>query len=258
MSRTSPGGGTGGGLRLDGVPGAAAERARPFLEELAREAGERLHSLHLTGSVVTPDWSAERSDVNVLVVLDRTDLKVVEAVAPLGKRYRGKGIAPPLFMDPDYIATSLDVFPMEFLDLKLLHSTVLGEDILAGIEIDRADLRSQCEREAKSRLVGLRQGYLASLGEPKPLREGLLRFLAGFAPLARGVLHLLGSPVPASRAEALAAFAGAAAIDRSVFDRLLALREGRSRPDPAALRELFESCYAATERLGRMVDEHRA
>ena len=135
-----------------------------------------------------------------------------------------------------------------------IHETVLGEDLLAGLEVGRADLRHQCEREVRSRLVGLRQGYLRSLGEPKALAEALARFLAGYQPLARGVLTLLGREVPVRRAEVFAALAAAAGPDAGVFAEMLAVREGRSVPDATAVRALFERCHRATEQLGRVVD----
>lgn len=241
-------------LRLDRLAPAVREKAAPFLEDLVRFAGPRLHSLHLVGSAVTPDWAAGRSDVNTLLVLREMDLAVLEAIAPLGRRLHGKGLAPPLVMDTAYIAGSLDVFPMEFLEMRLIHETVAGEDLLAGLEIARADLRQQCEREIKSRLIGLRQGYLRALGDKKALAEALGRFLSGYQPLARGILTLLGREVPVRRAEAFAALVAVAGPDAAVFGELLALREGRTRPDEAGVRDLFERCHRATERLGEIVD----
>jgi hypothetical protein len=229
-------------------------KAAPFLEDLARVAGDDLHSLHVVGSAVTPDWVEGRSDVNTLLVLREMDLAVLEAIGPLGKRHRRTGIAPPLVMDAAYIAGSLDVFPMEFLELRLIHETVAGDDLLAGLEIRRADLRHQCEREVRSRLVGLRQAYLRSLGEPKALAEALARLLAGYQPLARGILSLLGREVPIRRAEAFTALAAAAGRDTGVFAEMLSLKEGRARPDAEAVRALFERCHRATEQLGHIVD----
>ena len=40
---------------------------------------------------------------------------------------------------------------MEFLNFKLVHHTLYGEDLLAGLEIDKKDLRLQCERELKGK-----------------------------------------------------------------------------------------------------------
>jgi len=244
-------------LRLERVPPAVRAKAAPFLEELAKIVGPSLHSLHLVGSAVTPDWSAGRSDINTLLVLQEMDLVVLESIAPLGQRFKGSGIAPPLVMDVAYLRSSLDVFPMEFLEMRLIHETVLGEDLLASIAIDRGDLRHQCEREIKSRLVGLRQGYLRALGEPKALTEALVRFLSGYQPLARGILVLLGKEPPLPRVEAFTALAAVVGQEAGVFVEMLAVKEGRSKPDAAGVRDLFERCHQATERLGRIIDEHK-
>jgi hypothetical protein len=37
---------------------------------------------------------------------------------------------------------------------------------------------------------------------------------------------------------------------------MLAVKEGRAKPDAACVRDLFERCHQATERLGRIIDEH--
>jgi len=243
-------------LRLERVSPAVAAKAAPFLEGLAQVAGPGLHSLYLVGSAVTTDWVAGRSDINTLLVLSDLHLGVLEAIAPLGQRFKGAGIAPPLVMDVGYVNSSLDVFPMEFLELRLIHETVLGEDLLAALAIDRGDLRQQCEREIKSRLIGLRQGYLRALGEPKALTETLARFLSGYQPLARGILVLLGKEPPVRRAEAFAALAAATGIDAGVFAEMLALKEGRAKPDATGVRDLFARCHKATEQLGRLLDEH--
>jgi len=242
-------------LRLERLAPAVRAKAAPFLEELVTVAGPRLHSLHLVGSAVTPDWIEKRSDVNTLCILLEMDLATLESIAPLGKRFHGSGIAPPLVMDLAYVAGSLDVFPMEFFEMRLVHETVFGDDLLAGLAIDRGDLRHQCEREVKSRLVGLRQAYLRSLGEPKALTETLTRFLAGYQSLARGILWLLGKEEPPRRAEIFAALAAVAGQDAGVFTDMLAVKEGRVKPDAEGVRALFERCHRATERLGRIVDE---
>lgn len=242
-------------LRLERLAPAVRAKVEPFLADVVRVAGARLHSLAVVGSAVTADWREERSDVNVLLILREMDLAVLEALAPLGKRYGGKRIAAPLVMDLAYLRSSLDVFPMEFLELKLIHETVLGEDVLAGIAVDRQDLRRQCEREIKSRLIGLRQGYLASRGDPAAVRESVGRFLAGYLALFRGILTLLGKTPPRERHETVAALAAATGLEAGVFGEILEVKEGRAKPSPAGILSLFERFYQATERLGRIIDE---
>lgn len=242
-------------LQLERLTATVRSKAAPFLEDAARIAGPSLHSLHLVGSCVTPDWVAGRSDINSLLVLREMNLGVLETIAPLGRRYKGSGVAPPVVLDQAYVQTSLDVFPMEFLELRLIHETVAGEDILAGIEIDHADLRRQCEREIKSRLVGLRQGYLRSLGEPKALTAALVGLLAGYQSLVRGILVLHGQKPPLRRVETFAALSTVAGPEADVFTEVLAVREGRSKPDAAGVRQLFERCHKVTEHLGRILDD---
>jgi predicted nucleotidyltransferase len=242
-------------MRLERISPAVRARVEGFLLDLERIAAGRLHSLYVVGSAATPDWREESSDVNVLVMFREMDLPALEAIAPLGKKYGKKRIAAPLVLDVDYLRTSLDVFPMEFLELKLVHETVLGEDLLAGIAVHPGDLRQQCEREVKSRLLGLRQGYIGSLGDPDRLRESLVKVLAGYLALLRGILVLLGKTPDRGRAETLAALAAATGLDIRVFGEILAVKEGRARPSAAELLALFERCYRATEQLGRIVDE---
>ena len=61
-------------------------------------------------------------------------------------------------MTPHYLACSRDVFPVEFLDFQLVHETILGEDPFVSLQVDKAHVRLQCERELKATLVRLRQG----------------------------------------------------------------------------------------------------
>jgi hypothetical protein len=150
-----------------------------------------LKEFHIVGSSLTQDFNEKTSDINSIVVLKAMDLKFVEFIAPLGKKYRKKSVAAPLIMTQEYIAGSLDVFPIEFLDLKLIHETVFGEDILKDTEIKTSDLRQQCEQEIKTKLIGLRQGYVSSMGDKHTYRtfcEFNYRVYAAF----QRIIYLMG------------------------------------------------------------------
>ena len=214
-------------------------KAAPFLEELARVAGPGAALPAPGRQRRDADWNAGRSDINTLLVLREMDLAVLESIAPLGKRFKGTGIAPPLVMDHGVRRSSLDVFPMEFLEMRLIHETVLGEDLLAG---DRRSTAATCASSASARSraasSGCARGTCGSLGEPKALTETLVRFLAGYQPLARGILVLLGKEPPLRRAEAFAALAAAVGPGRRRLRRDArgeggpgeAGRGGRARP----------------------------
>ncbi len=244
-------------INLERLSPVVAGKIEPFLREILEGHEGNIHSIHVVGSSLTPDYDEKTSDVNSIVVLKMMDLKFVEFLAPLGKRYKKKGIAAPLIMTPNYITGSRDVFPIEFLNFKLIHETVVGEDILKDIEIDAADLRHQCEREIKSKLIGLRQGYISSMGDRKILTDGFVNSIAGYIPLFRGIIVLMKKDPPVRRGEVITALSDATGVTADIFGKVLDIKKGKLKPDRDELNTIFEDYYRATEKIGTLVDEHR-
>jgi hypothetical protein len=177
--------------KLEGITPAVAEKIGPMVGEILTTYGSSIHSMHIVGSAVIPDYNEKTSDINSVVVLHNMNLKFVEFLAPLGKKYGKRRIAAPLIMTPEYIRRSLDAFPIEFHDFKLIHKTIHGPDILADLQMDRAHLRLQCEREIKTKLIGLRQGYISSLAKRDLLTSVLISSFTGCMALLRAIIVLL-------------------------------------------------------------------
>jgi hypothetical protein len=234
---------------------AVAKRVRPFFDDVLAGCSDRIHSMHVTGSAVTPDFNPKTSNINTLIVYNQIDFSCLSHLAPLGKKHRQNGIAAPLVMTMEYMRESLDVFPIEFLDLKLIHRTVMGDDPLKGLAIAMTDLRLQAEREIKSRLIGLWQAFIGSLGEPKSLATALVRSITGSMPLFRAVLLLAGKEPSIARHEVVDSLGGITSpAARTAFEGVLAIKEGTPAPADPALRALFEDYYHALESLSRFVN----
>ena len=233
----------------------AREKIKPFLEEILNKYLGKIHSIHVTGTCITDDFNIKRSDINSIFVLKEMDLKFLELIAPLGKKYGKNKVAAPLIMTPEYIERSLDVFPVEFLNFKLIHATALGDDILENIEINRMDLRHQCERELKTKLIWLRQGYISSLGNRKILTEAFVNSISGYIPLFRGIIVLLGKEPPIKQGEAITALAEASCISTDVFAKVLREKHEKIKLSIEELNTIFEDYYAAIEKLGKIVDD---
>ena len=231
-----------------------ADRYKPFLEDLQKNNRDKLHSVYIVGSALTRDYNPKLSDINSVIVLQEMDLKFLEILAPLGKKYGKKGIAAPLIMTPTYIAKSRDVFPIEFLNIKLLHHTVLGADIFDDLEIDNADLRHQCERELKVKLIGLRQGYISAAGDQKVLASGFADSFSGYMPLFKAIIYLYGKETPQNNQEILAMLADVAGIQIDAFKQVMALKSRKKMPPIEKLTAIFEDYYNAIEQLGEMID----
>ena len=242
-------------LSLERLNQTASERIRPFLQEILGKYTDKIDSIQITGTAITDDYDPKMSDVNSIFVLKEMNLKFLEFLAPMGKKYGKHKVAAPLIMTPDYISTSLDVFPVEFMNFKLIHETVFGDDILRDIEINMADLRHQCERELKVKLIWLRQGYISSAGNRKTLTEGFVNSISGYVPLFRGIIRLLGTEPPVRQMDVISALSEAAGLDTGAFARVLREKHQKGRLSIDELNTIFEDYYTATEKLERIIDE---
>ena len=231
-----------------------ADRYKPFLDVLLQNHQDKLHSVYIVGSALTRDYDPKISDINSVVVQHAMDLKFLAQLAPLGKKFGKKGIAAPLLMTPVYIDNSRDVFPIEFLNIKLLHYTVIGEDIFENLDIDRSDLRQQCERELKAKLIGLRQGYLSAAGDQKILARGFSDSFAGYMPLFKAIIMLLGRTPPQNNREILSVLEDATGIRTDAYQQVMALKGRQTKPSIDKLNLVFEDYYQVIEQLGEMID----
>ncbi len=233
---------------------AAAEKFKPFQDDVLKRHKDQIHSITITGSALTDDFDPVKSDVNSVFVLHAMDLEFLEFLAPLGKTYGKKRIASPLIMTPEYIMNSLDVFPVEFLNIRLLHETIFGEDLFENLVIDRLDLRLQCERELKVRLIGLRQGYLSSSGDANILTDLFTNTIAGYIPLFRGIIHLLGKESPLRNEDVLTVLSETSGVDTQVFKTVLQQKKQKSKMMIKQLNAIFKDYYVAMEKLGDITD----
>jgi hypothetical protein len=242
-------------LKIEILNNIVAERIKPFFEEILTEYKENIHSLHIVGSSLTEDFDEKTSDINSVIVLKEMEFKFVELVAPLGKKYIKKRVAAPLIMTPEYIKRSLDVFPIEFLNFKLIHETVYGDDIFKDIEINKDDLRIQCEREIKIRLIGLRQSYISSMGDRQFLTDYIVGTISGYIPLFRGILYLLGRKPPVRRHDVIINLLDSTGIKTGIFEEILNIKKNKTKLSKEDIERIFEEYYKVTEELGNIIDE---
>lgn len=234
---------------------AAVEKFKPFQDEILSSYQDKIHSITITGSALTDDFDPKKSDINSVFVLTKMDLKFLELIAPLGKKYGKKSVAAPLIMTSEYIANSLDVFPLEFLNIKLLHKTIYGEDLFAGLKINRSDLRLQCERELKVRMIGLHQGYISSSGDSKVLTNMFIDSFSGYIPLFRGIILILGKEPPLRNDDVLQIIEEVSGVNAGVFRLVSKQKKQKTRLAMAQLNTIFKDYYAAIEKLGDVIDD---
>ncbi len=225
---------------------------RRAVAELQAGAGHKLLSVILYGSAARGDFQPRASDLNLLIVLADLEPETLVRLGPFVRRWLARGQPMPRIFSPELIRDAADVFPLEFLDLKRFRSVLHGSDPFVGVEVSPANLRVQCERELREKMMRLREGYVEAAGRPRALRRLLVGAHGSFVALFRGCLHLLGGEVPAHNPEVIAAFCERAGIEVEPFRLVEALRRGEAvAEDP---RRLFSRYYAELQRAVHAVD----
>ncbi len=233
------------------IPAALLE----FVREVREHSPVILQSIHVVGSVLTPDYQEELSDANSLFVIQEPQTVFLDFLVGLGKRFGRQNVAPPLLMTENYIQRSLDVFPIEFYSFREIHYTLYGNDILAELKINPGFLRLQCEREIKAKLLWLGQIYLETLGDNVRLSNALCNSITACIPLFRAILYLAGREIPQVGAEVLDAVESMLNIDTAVFQDLYAMkREGATLESADELKFLHTHLYTATQQVCDYVD----
>jgi hypothetical protein len=232
--------------------------ARMTLEELIRQLqlvyGEGLACVAVYGSAARGEYLAQRSDTNVLVIVDRVDMERLRREAPVARSWREQGNPPPLTLTYDEWLGSADIFPMEYSDIFAYHRVVHGALPRRGIEVRREDLRMQLEHEARSKLLRLRHGVLSSGGDGRAMLELLEDSVSVMLVLLRAALRLTGEEPPAASAEVLQRVQSATGIDVSVVRTVLLHTRGERRLEPAAAVNAMGPYLDATAALAHWVN----
>ncbi|HEX5004598.1 MAG TPA: nucleotidyltransferase domain-containing protein [Gemmatimonadales bacterium] len=222
----------------------------PFLRECDTYLGKG-YSAVLHGSVVRGEYLEGWSDVNLLLVLEAATPDVLAALSMPFATWARSRQPPPLLLTRSEWRRAADVFPVEITDIRATYRVLRGDDPIADVVVRPADLRSALERDLRGRLLRLRQGYVALVGDP-----GALAAMArGTAPsvivLLRAALVLAGAQVPPARADVASAAGLVIGFPPADLVAILAhLADGEWRCTP----ECFAGYLAAVESTVRYVD----
>jgi hypothetical protein len=153
-----------------------------------------------------------------------------------------------------YLETSVDVFPIEYLNFRHNYVLVHGKDILKDLVIEPDLLRLQCEREIKGKLLLLRQAFLESSGKGKHLKEVIGHSIRAFSAIFKALLYLEGEEVPRGKLEVLRKACKTFGLDMDLFENLLDASKGSSSAPDDETVALFRRYLAAVNKLANLVD----
>ena len=162
----------------------------PYFEAMSEIHGDNLISVFIYGSAAGENYVPKISDINSVFVFKNLNPSILKTSLKAVSKGISKKIAAPLFMTKDYISSSLDVFPIEFLDMKENHILLYGEDVLSGLQINGEHIRLFCEQQLKGKLIRIRQAYLEVGLKKKGLEALLKESLNSLIPVFRNLIRL--------------------------------------------------------------------
>jgi predicted nucleotidyltransferase len=237
------------------IPNKPEEIFDEFKKEYESLFGEDLLAIILYGSGARNEYIPKKSDINFLIVLTDEGMDRVGDATGLVAKWEKRSVSVPLFLTLHYIESSLDTFPLEFFDMRSAYQVTYGEDILRDLTIRKEDLRLQCERELKAKLLLLRESFLQGHGKPRPLRDLVVHSLTAFTSLFKALLYLKGDELPGTYGTVITGMAEAFGLDRGLFETLSHIKRGEAKPGKAEMRVILLRYISEIKKLSRLVDK---
>ena len=231
------------------------------LDELVRQLqlayADALRSVVLFGSAVAGEHRPNKSDYNVLVIVDGLPLDRLRAVAAVSKAWAEDGNPPPMTFTAREWRSSADIFPMEYADILERHRVLYGTLPVDGVRVNPADLRLQVEHQTMGKLLQLRQAIMGAGGDTALQLDVLEKSLSTLMVIFRGITRLHGQ-VPSQDYEALTvSVAERAGFSPEPFVRVIRHARGTEKLPRDNASKILGEYLAAMERLVAYLDEFR-
>ncbi|MCU0648467.1 MAG: nucleotidyltransferase domain-containing protein [Gemmatimonadaceae bacterium] len=227
-----------------------------LVPQLVNAYGASLRTIALYGSAAAGEHLPNRSDINVLVLVDALPLEVLRRVAATSRAWSAAGNPPPLTMTVAEWRRSSDVFPMEYADILERHRVLHGALPTDGITVAPRDLRLQVEQEAIGKLLRLRQHVMA-IGDDREKQSALIaQSLSTIMAIFRGVVRLHGDRADREYDDLARHVAHLTrnAVPAPPFERAVAHRRGTAVIPPEDVPDVLAQYLDGMEHLVRYLD----
>ena len=237
------------------IPNRPEEIFAELKQDYVALFGDDLVAIILYGSGARGEYVPKKSDINLLIVLSDNGIERLGDATDAVAKWRKRNVRVPLVMTRGYIESSLDAFPLEFFNIKSAYQVIHGEDILKDVVIQKEDLRLQCERELKAKLLLLRESFLEANNKSHLLRELVAQSLSAFISIFKALLYLKGDEVPEKNEAVLSATVQSFGLDREIFQTLWYIKRGEKKSDRGALKEIVQKYISEIRGLSTQVDQ---
>lgn len=136
------------------------------------------------------------ADDFLFIVKDQHFPKIT-SLNPVIKKMMLKKHPVPFIMTPEFILSSLDSYPLEFLNMRTDYQSLFGDkDYLENLNIEKEWVRLQVERELKGKSLLIRSQLLPVYDIHKYSEKIIIQSIFSLKPVLKGILFLLNCPIP--------------------------------------------------------------
>ena len=239
------------------IPDPLQKDILEFTQSLSAALGDDCVSIVLYGGMVKGKKIRETDNVNLMLVVKEIRTEVLDRIAdPYLQHKRAKQFQM-LTLSKEDLMSSTDVFPIKFLDMQQDYEVLAGTDLVAGLEISKANLRIRCEQEIKNLMLRLRQTYIANSSKPKVLSKTMTQcyfaFISGLdvlAELSTGQVYRQDDDILNAGEEL--------GLNMEPVRRIRELRNGKVFDNPSEQHSTYEDFMATVRQAAAMADQLEA
>ena len=222
---------------------------------LAAADADNLVSVIVYGSAIAAPGNAKKSDYQLAIVTRQLTAAGLRHFRSPVEWWAGQGFPLPTFFTADEFRASLDVFPIEFRQMKRAYRVLVGKDMLAEAEISMVNLRLETESELRGKLLRLRSLAIPASQSAGDLTKLMTESVVSFVRYLRPMLELLGEEPPLGRLATAKRIGERLKMDTSPLVRVLSLRDEPKDLLEIEAQDLFASYLNCLTRIVEAVDK---
>ncbi len=191
-----------------------------YVTDYKNAFGDNLSSVIMYGSAVSHEYKPGISDINTIIVLQKDQIAELSKGLSIAAYWAKKNVVTPFFMTREYINSSLDTYPIEFIDMRSNYKVLFGDDVFSRLDIQKEHVRLQCERELKGIALHFRREYIRTNDNKKILGNLLVSSLKTLLPVFKALLVLNDRAIPKLKCDIIIAVEELYNLGISVFTEL--------------------------------------
>lgn len=232
------------------------DHEREMLTRLTHSVADGLVSVVVYGPAEHDDAYPALGGEHLLIVVNELDLETLRRLGDPVRWWLKKGEPWPRLFSSELLRSSADVYPIELLEISRHRRVLFGNDPIESVAIGRENLRVQCERELREKLMRLREGYVECHGHggARGLHDLLAVSYASFVRIFRGCLYLVDAELPRRDHDVVTALCEWLDLSPAAFAAVEKIARGeRGDHAEAAFAAYYGALMAAEARIDRLV-----